>query len=535
MYMWYFIVHWEFNAPPLAFEWDFAGLGKALFDTGSTDALRPDIVSLPAFEQDGWWYKDFTDAGHNVDVKQMLRVGFGCLSGTMTHAPPLLAAVVPPFAVEVDDPDAPTSFYLQQLLRVDWGDGCIDLSGCFEDMCPERHLAKYRLVAFVEYVGEVDIVPSSTLVGGHFVAYFSEGGRWHRADDSVVGDPGVLNEHGFPKSFPYICIMQRLCVDAVDAWLPNCDVQGVAAEKPPPKRPLSEPNAEDAPAIRRPKRMRTSGKQAPPKIGRLQIAACKQKRRNRLGQQQQQDTRGRRRQRDHSEGEIRPDRSRCPQQRVRLWGKQRPPKNRSHQIAACQQARRRSSGPQQQRDRKSRQQVRPSRQQNRPSRQQDRTSRQQDRTQQDRKGRQQDRQQDRTQRLREHQDELRRMRSRPCGGDNADSSRQDPQSLLYLPFARNTAEQKQLETAAVKRFEDGCLLLLMHLLDSEVDVDALWKDFPDCFCYVGLDCREDWAQYLHEVSRASCVRSRLAEALGVTQGEVEDAKAILNKQKGTSK
>ena len=99
--------------------------------------------------------------------------------------------------------------------------------------------------------------------------------------------------------------------------------------------------------------------------------------------------------------------------------------------------------------------------------------------------------------------------------------------MLYLPFARSAAEHKQLELAAVKRFEYGCLMLLLDLLGADVDLDALWGDFPECYSYVGMDCRRDWAQYLQDGSRTGCVRERLAEALGVTQDEVNDAKATL--------
>ena len=97
--------------------------------------------------------------------------------------------------------------------------------------------------------------------------------------------------------------------------------------------------------------------------------------------------------------------------------------------------------------------------------------------------------------------------------------------MLYLPFARSAAEHKQLDMAAVKRFEYGCLLLVVDLLGADVDVRALWADFPECYSYVGMDCRRDWAQYLQDGPRAACIRERLAEALGVTEDEVEDAKA----------
>ncbi len=95
----------------------------------------------------------------------------------------MLAVMVPPIANDESD----TAFCLNSRdVRSDWGDCEFDLEKYFAPRCADRCKAKYRLAAYVAYVGDEDVMPSYSFISGHFVAYFCEEDRWYKADDSRV-------------------------------------------------------------------------------------------------------------------------------------------------------------------------------------------------------------------------------------------------------------------------------------------------------------------------------------------------------------
>ena len=178
-------------------------LGNRLFDTGAQGSQRSDIVSLPAFTQDGWWYQKFTSAQQVVSIRELLTDGFTHLDHKLPVASPLLAIVIPPVAFDESD----TAFWLngtprEPLLRSDWGNYTLDLS---------EHFASetvYKLAGYVAYEGDESVTPCWAFITGHFVAYFCHGDDWYNADDSIVRPTGTP-----PTAFPYICIFQRVGLD----------------------------------------------------------------------------------------------------------------------------------------------------------------------------------------------------------------------------------------------------------------------------------------------------------------------------------
>ena len=78
-------------------------LGNGLFATGAQGFQRSDIVSLPAFTEDGWWYQKFTSAHQIFCMRELLADGFSNLGEKLPVAPPLLAMIIPPFADDESD------------------------------------------------------------------------------------------------------------------------------------------------------------------------------------------------------------------------------------------------------------------------------------------------------------------------------------------------------------------------------------------------------------------------------------------------
>ena len=64
---------------------------------------------------------------------------------------------VPPLALDESD----TTFcFNSHDIRSDWGDRTFDLEEHFVDHCVDRSKAKYRLVAYVAYEGNADVMPT---------------------------------------------------------------------------------------------------------------------------------------------------------------------------------------------------------------------------------------------------------------------------------------------------------------------------------------------------------------------------------------
>ena len=116
-------------------------------------------------------------------MPELLVDGFRHLCEKFPVKPSLLAVTVPPFAHEESD----TSFWLNKVLQVDWGNYCIDLAEHFEEQSDDSAKPIYRLASYVAYQGEEDVTPTWTFISGHFVAYFREGDAWYQANDSKDG------------------------------------------------------------------------------------------------------------------------------------------------------------------------------------------------------------------------------------------------------------------------------------------------------------------------------------------------------------
>eukprot|EP00973_Karenia_brevis_P011373 1538525-Karenia_brevis.AAC.1 len=52
-------------------------------------------------------------------------------------------------------------------------------------------------------------------------------------------------------------------------------------------------------------------------------------------------------------------------------------------------------------------------------------------------------------------------------------------------------------------------------------VSQVLPNFPEVYLYTGYDCACKWASHLRDPSRRGKVEERLAEALGITQQEIE--------------
>ncbi|CAK0911448.1 unnamed protein product, partial [Prorocentrum cordatum] len=176
------------------------------------------------------------------------------------------------------------------------------------------------------------------------------------------------------------------------------------------------------------------------------------------------------------------------------------------------------------------------RQQSRAGRQQGRAGRQQER-QQSRAGRQQSRNQAGRQQGRDGrqgqkrgcrpEEVLRQGRKPKSKGDNADGSRQDAQNNSAAPVLRSSRGAKSLQAACDARRECGDLFLLLHLLEPLAAADDLLKHYLDFFVYAGDDCANRWATFLRAPDRPDKLAGRPREALGVTEGEISDAKRRL--------
>ena len=139
-----------------------------------------------------------------INMRGLLSNGFSHLPEKLPKVPRLLAVTVPPFAHDESD----TAFCLNSPdLRSDWGDCTLDLEEHFAEHCVDRSKAKYRLAAYVAYEGDEDVTPTWAFISGHFLAYFSEGGRWYKADDSTA---------------KVLCILERLDLQALMPWPSMC-------------------------------------------------------------------------------------------------------------------------------------------------------------------------------------------------------------------------------------------------------------------------------------------------------------------------
>ena len=48
------------------------GMGEELFNTGCQRSARPDVVTLPQFSKDGWWYQHFTSERQVINMRGLL-------------------------------------------------------------------------------------------------------------------------------------------------------------------------------------------------------------------------------------------------------------------------------------------------------------------------------------------------------------------------------------------------------------------------------------------------------------------------------
>ena len=139
-------------------------LGKELFDTGAEGVQRSDIVSLPAFAEDGWWYQKFTSEHQVIRMRELLADGFSHLHEKLLVPPPVLAMVLPPVALGESD----TSLWLngtsrEPLLRADWGNYTLDLAVHFSAHGSGGEQAVYKLAGHIAYEGDVDVTPNWVL------------------------------------------------------------------------------------------------------------------------------------------------------------------------------------------------------------------------------------------------------------------------------------------------------------------------------------------------------------------------------------
>ena len=189
-------------------------MGQKLFNTGAQHLVRSDIVSLPAFEEDGWWYKKYTSSQQVVRMRELLVDGISHLHEKLPLVPALLAITVPPYAHAESD----TSLWLDKHLLSDWGNCVIDLVEHFSEHCIGRETAVYKLAGYIAYEGDEDVTPTWTFISGHFVSYFREGDDWYKADDSTVTPTGMGGAP--PTAFPYICLFERVDLEISLPWPP---------------------------------------------------------------------------------------------------------------------------------------------------------------------------------------------------------------------------------------------------------------------------------------------------------------------------
>ena len=114
-------------------------MGNQLFDTGMLHTSRRDVLSLPAFAQDGWWYKHFTSERQVINMRDLLDAGFAHLAKKPRLLPVALVVIVPPFA---HGEDGTTICLNSEDLRTDWGDCKLDLEEHVAEHCIDRERAK---------------------------------------------------------------------------------------------------------------------------------------------------------------------------------------------------------------------------------------------------------------------------------------------------------------------------------------------------------------------------------------------------------
>ena len=192
-------------------------LGNDLFNIGAQCHRRPDLVQLPGFTDDGWWYKNFTGDQQVVRMQKLIRDCFKHLEEKLLLALPLLAIVIPPLAHDESD----NIFWFngtnrERRLRSDWDNCNIALGDHVAGHSVSDEHAMYTLAGYVAYEGDEDVKPSHTIIKGHFATYFREGDAWYKADDSTVTPTGTGGAP--PTDFPYICIFKRAYLGISLSW-----------------------------------------------------------------------------------------------------------------------------------------------------------------------------------------------------------------------------------------------------------------------------------------------------------------------------
>ena len=85
-------------------------------------------------------------------------------------------------------------------------------------------------------------MPTYAHKSSRFIAYFCEQGRWYRADDSEVTTTEMNGAP--PRAFAYMCILERLDLDASMPWPPILSA-------PQEKATSDDTDDEDAPMAKR--------------------------------------------------------------------------------------------------------------------------------------------------------------------------------------------------------------------------------------------------------------------------------------------
>ena len=99
--------------------------------------------------------------------------------------------------------------------------------------------------------------------------------------------------------------------------------------------------------------------------------------------------------------------------------------------------------------------------------------------------------------------------------------REGAQSTLYNPVFESYMEEQRRAVACIQRVKYGDILLLLHWLDPWVNVDDAIPNFIDFYFYAGYDFTNKWASYLGDASRKSTMATRLREAFGITDKEIQ--------------
>ena len=119
--------------------------------------------------------------------------------------------------------------------------------------------------------------------------------------------------------------------------------------------------------------------------------------------------------------------------------------------------------------------------------------------------------------------------------DNTDGRRLDVEAQLDNPVRLHIREQNIFEEALRQRRLAGDIFFLLNLLSSLIAVEVAIDQFPLFLVYAGSDCSSKWTKFLDpaasDAQRSERFSNRLSEALGVTEAEVAEGRALLESGK----